>query len=117
MNRLPVVAFFAVVIGYIAASSHIGSCQTTRAVHESNSAGAQSYTKHCAICHGEQREGILPGFPPLVEVSRRYTPQQIEGLIRTGKGRMPSFSKLSQEEVASLLRFLSTDNFVADTSG
>ncbi|MGA7108139.1 MAG: c-type cytochrome, partial [Terracidiphilus sp.] len=31
-------------------------------------AGAAAYTQHCAICHGSQREGILPGFPPLLGI-------------------------------------------------
>jgi mono/diheme cytochrome c family protein len=71
-----------------------------------NQAGAVSYAKHCSICHGDQREGNLPGFPPLLDVSRRLTPQQVESLVHTGKGRMPAFPKLSQQEMASLLRFI-----------
>lgn len=74
------------------------------------SIGAQSYAKHCAVCHGEQREGNLPGFPPLLDVNRKLTAQQIASLIHTGKGRMPAFSTLPQAELSSLLRFLATDD-------
>jgi mono/diheme cytochrome c family protein len=116
MNRRHTVTFLAVAIGFIPAFTAIGSCQTTRTGPEGNFVGAQSYAKHCAICHGEQREGILPGFPPLLDVSRRLTPPQIESLIRTGKGRMPNFSKLPQEDVAALLRFLSADEIAPGTS-
>jgi mono/diheme cytochrome c family protein len=78
--------------------------------------GAQSYAKHCAICHGDQRQGNLPGFPPLLDVGRQLTPQQIENLLHTGKGRMPAFNKLTQEETAALLRFLATDDLATGAS-
>ena len=71
--------------------------------------GAKDYADHCAICHGENREGNLPGFPPLVGVSRRLTDEQITQVIHNGRGRMPAFSKLSQDDVTALLHYLSTD--------
>jgi mono/diheme cytochrome c family protein len=70
--------------------------------------GADSYAKHCAICHGEQREGILPGFPPLATIKRQMTDQQITVLIHDGKGRMPGFQKMPNEELAGLLQYLAT---------
>jgi mono/diheme cytochrome c family protein len=71
-------------------------------------AGAATYAKHCAICHGEQREGILPGFPPLAGIKHQLTDQQITALIRNGKGRMPAFQKMPDVELAGLLQFLAT---------
>ena len=44
-------------------------------------AGAATYAKHCAICHGEQREGILPGFPPLAGIKHQLTDQQITDIV------------------------------------
>src|SRR6201995_5454302 len=79
-----------------------------------NQTGAVSYAKHCSICHGDRREGNLPGFPPLLDVSRRLTPQQVESLVHTGKGRMPAFPKLSQQEMASLLRFVTASETSTD---
>ena len=70
--------------------------------------GAQAYADRCAICHGEQREGILPGFPPLAGIKRQMTDQQITILIRDGKARMPGFPTMPHEELAALLRFLAT---------
>lgn len=70
--------------------------------------GSESYAKHCAICHGEQREGILPGFPPLASIKRQMTDQQITALIRDGKGRMPGFQKMPNEELAELLQYLAS---------
>ena len=118
MNRLRAVAFV-VVFGFIPAIAHPGWCQTAKTEHApaDNTAGAHSYAKNCAICHGDQREGILPGFPPLLDVNRKFTPQQIESLIRTGKGRMPNFAKLPQEEVAELMRYLSTSDIAVGANG
>jgi mono/diheme cytochrome c family protein len=70
--------------------------------------GAESYAKHCAICHGDQREGILPGFPPLASIKRQMTDDQITLLIHDGKGRMPGFQKMPNEELAGLLQYLAT---------
>ncbi|HVT99840.1 MAG TPA: c-type cytochrome [Acidobacteriaceae bacterium] len=70
--------------------------------------GAQSYAQHCAICHGEQRQGNLPGFPPLLGISHRMTNDQITELIHSGKGRMPGFPSLQSGEVEALLHFLET---------
>lgn len=70
--------------------------------------GAESYAKHCAICHGDQREGILPGFPPLAGIQRQMKDDQITDLIHKGKGRMPPFPTLQNAEVTALLHYLAT---------
>ncbi|MGB6193137.1 MAG: c-type cytochrome, partial [Terracidiphilus sp.] len=68
--------------------------------------GANSYAEHCAICHGDQREGILPGFPPLLGISHQMNATQIAAIIHTGKGRMPGFPTLQSDELTALLHFL-----------
>jgi mono/diheme cytochrome c family protein len=70
--------------------------------------GAESYSKQCAICHGDNREGILPAFPPLAGIKHQMTDQQITALIRDGKGRMPGFQTMPNEELAALLEYLAT---------
>jgi mono/diheme cytochrome c family protein len=78
---------------------------------ESNSvSGAESYATHCAICHGDNREGNLPGFPPLQGITRQLTDQQITAVIHNGRGRMPGFPTLPQQELTALLHYLATDN-------
>ncbi|WP_263359235.1 c-type cytochrome [Acidicapsa ligni] len=71
-------------------------------------AGAISYAKHCAICHGDQREGILPAFPPLLGIQRQLTDEKLTAFIYTGKGRMPGFPKISKDEMTALLHYLTT---------
>jgi mono/diheme cytochrome c family protein len=100
MKRIYACTFFVAAVVNLPASIRV------HAQDSQNQSGAASYAKHCSICHGDQREGNLPGFPPLLDLSRQLTPQQIESLVRTGKGRMPAFPKLSQQEMASLLRFI-----------
>ena len=78
--------------------------------------GAQLYAEHCAICHGVQREGMLPGFPPLLGVQRHMTDQQITTLLSTGRGRMPAFPKINHEEVTALLRYLSTNDMATSAN-
>lgn len=70
--------------------------------------GAETYAQHCAICHGDQQQGNLPGFPPLVGISHRMNNEQIANLIHNGKGRMPAFPGVQDGELTALLHFLTT---------
>ena len=70
--------------------------------------GAESYAKHCAICHGDLREGNLPGFPPILGISHRMPNDKISELIHAGKGRMPGFPGVKDTELNELLHFLTT---------
>jgi cbb3-type cytochrome c oxidase subunit III len=71
-------------------------------------AGAESYDTHCAICHGDLREGILPAFPPLTGIHHQMKDEQIAELIHAGKGRMPGFPSLQNEELSALMHFLTS---------
>ena len=82
-------------------------------VHAEDTIGAQSYAEHCAICHGEKREGNLPAFPPMLGIGRQMTEPQIANAIRVGKGRMPGFPKLQGEELTSLVHYLASNSIVA----
>ena len=80
-------------------------------------AGTESYAKHCAICHGDQREGNLPGFPPLLGINHRMSDDKIADLIHTGKGRMPGFPNLQGNELTALLQYLATAETLPQTAG
>jgi mono/diheme cytochrome c family protein len=71
-------------------------------------AGAKSYMAHCAICHGDHREGNLPAFPPLAGIGHRMTDDQLAMMIHKGKGRMPGFPDLNGAELTGLEHFLTT---------
>jgi mono/diheme cytochrome c family protein len=104
-----------------AATSAAGAAQVAAApaAPAEDKAGAASYAKRCAICHGDQREGILPAFPPLIGIKRQMSDVQITDFIHKGKGRMPGFPALPNVELTSLLNYLATTSAVTPlmTSG
>ena len=69
-------------------------------------AGAQVYATHCALCHGDDLLGEPSNYPGLVGVRLRLTDAQVLSNIHNGKGRMPAFHRLSDADIASLMRFL-----------
>ena len=71
-----------------------------------NAEGAASYQKRCAICHGDNREGISPSFPALLGVGARMTVDQSVAIIQHGKGRMPGFAVVQGPEMDALLKYL-----------
>jgi mono/diheme cytochrome c family protein len=82
--------------------------QKDPALQAATNAGAAAYAEDCAICHGENREGILPGFPPLTGIKHQMSDQQIAALIHDGKGRMPPFPEMPGDQLTALLNFLGT---------
>jgi mono/diheme cytochrome c family protein len=78
--------------------------------------GAAVYAKRCAVCHGTDREGSLPAFPPVAGISHKFSNDQIVAIIRTGKGRMPGFPELEGADLDNLLHFLSATPASAATT-
>src|SRR5436190_22740784 len=50
--------------------------------------------------------GSPPAMPSLVGVSSRLTATQISAVIKNGKGRMPGFPNLNQDQVSALIDYL-----------
>jgi quinoprotein glucose dehydrogenase len=67
------------------------------------------YTSQCAVCHGESMAGSPPEIPSLIGVSQRMSSKDVAATIRNGKGRMPGFSNLSDDQVAALLSYVMSD--------
>jgi len=78
--------------------------------------GAGAYAKRCAGCHGDQREGNLPGFPPLAGIDRRMPDNKIVDLVHKGKGRMPGFPGLQDGELTALIHYLHSPASAAQTA-
>jgi mono/diheme cytochrome c family protein len=83
---------------------------------QENQAGAASYAAHCAICHGDQREGIEPSFPALLGVGSRMNKQQMLAIIHDGKGRMPGFHSIPDLQMTALLNYLGISEQVPSTT-
>jgi quinoprotein glucose dehydrogenase len=71
-----------------------------------SASGRGTYSTQCAICHQDNLQGSPPTFPSLVGIGDRLSPPELGGTIRQGKGRMPGFPNLSDEELYALVQFL-----------
>jgi quinoprotein glucose dehydrogenase len=64
------------------------------------------YLSQCGLCHGEKMTGSPPAIPSLVGVGNRLTSPQILTVIKGGKGRMPGFPNLNQDQASALIGYL-----------
>lgn len=60
---------------------------------------------NCASCHGADRKGSA-SFPSLINLSKRQSEKQVASLLATGKGQMPAFPNITDEEKEGLIDFL-----------
>jgi quinoprotein glucose dehydrogenase len=73
-----------------------------------NETGSRAlYISQCSVCHGDKLAGNPPAFPSLIDVAKRMNFMQIASNIRNGKGRMPGFPNLTDEQVSAIADFLS----------
>jgi quinoprotein glucose dehydrogenase len=64
------------------------------------------YMNQCAVCHGEKMAGSPPAIPSLVGISERMSATNVSSTIKNGKGRMPGFSNLNDDQMSALLSFV-----------
>jgi len=65
------------------------------------------YKSKCASCHRDDRKGGATG-PSLLDVSTKFTRDQVATLIRQGSGRMPAFPDMGARNINDLVEFLFT---------
>jgi len=76
--------------------------------------GEQLYVANCASCHGVARKGNpASGFPSLLNINERYQRQNVLNVIAAGKGMMPAFKRLTDQEKKILIAFLYGDKVEA----
>ena len=68
-------------------------------------AGAAVYAAACANCHGADRRG-KDRAPSLVAIDRRLSEEQLHEVIDRGRGFMPSFANLREDEKQTLIAYL-----------
>ena len=82
---------------------------TAALFEDKGSHGAQgTYLSQCSVCHGDKMAGSPPAIPPLTGIGNRLSPADITTTIRTGKGRMPGFPNLHEDQLTGLVNFLLT---------
>lgn len=84
--------------------------------------GKSLYMRNCAACHRADRMGSGQEYPNLVSVGNRLSKDDINTIIKSGRGRMPSFQHIPDKEREAIVNFLldidnktvaSTDNHSA----
>ncbi|MDQ2835762.1 MAG: PQQ-binding-like beta-propeller repeat protein [Acidobacteriota bacterium] len=70
------------------------------------STGQDIYQKRCSMCHGVDHAGEPPAVPSLIHIGQRLSDDQIAKTVRGGRGRMPAFPDLKDDDVTALIRYL-----------
>ena len=68
-------------------------------------AGLRLYNKYCMTCHGAERKST-GDFPILDSIRSKYNSTQVKELLSTGRGRMPSFNYITNEEKEAIISYL-----------
>ena len=69
--------------------------------------GEMLYGTACVFCHGPNRVGNPPLYPPLSGLDR--SDEEIADQIRNGKGIMPGFSQYSRRQIDDLISYLRSE--------
>lgn len=65
------------------------------------------YSINCAVCHGSNRTGVQHGAnPSMVNIGERLNRDELYEVITEGRGVMPGFSFLSEDEIEAIIDFL-----------
>ena len=70
--------------------------------------GKSVYQTNCMGCHGADREGTTfhGKAPALVDLNQRMDASGVAAMVRQGRGSMPSFAFLSDQQVEAVAAFL-----------
>lgn len=69
--------------------------------------GAQLYQNNCTFCHGPNRQGLAPLYPPLTNL--QMTGGEMRELLETGRGIMPAFPQFSGQERDDVIAYLQSE--------
>jgi len=71
------------------------------------SRGASLYVRNCSSCHGVDRFGNpSSGFSSLSALKQRIKREDVQEIVSRGKGRMPGFPQISEDERKAILNYL-----------
>jgi quinoprotein glucose dehydrogenase len=73
--------------------------------------GGTLFAANCAVCHATSGKTTdasktAQAYPDLSDVGKRLSKEQINSILSTGRGRMPSFGHLAKEDRDALVNYL-----------
>jgi len=72
------------------------------------------YQQNCQVCHLANLEGQAPLTPSLVGVVDRLDEEQIHAVIEEGRGTMPAFGDLSDEQINSIILYFTYPEYAPE---
>jgi quinoprotein glucose dehydrogenase len=70
------------------------------------SSGRGVYQTQCSVCHRDNMAGSPPQFPALTGIANRMGPREVTTTITEGKGRMPAFINLTQDQLFAVIEYV-----------
>lgn len=74
--------------------------------------GKSLYDENCATCHKADLSGEPPEFPALTDVAKRISRDDVDKLLREGRGRMPGFAHLNEMRLGAIARYILTGDSI-----
>jgi len=68
--------------------------------------GRGIYQSQCSVCHRDDKSGSPPQFPSLIGIADRMGPKDIEVTVTSGKGRMPGFTGLTNDQLEAVVDYV-----------
>lgn len=109
MNNKPIVFFvslmaltLALVVVFQINTNPFGNSQVQTSRQQSDPA-IKLFADNCARCHGSFGQG-KGNYPSLQGLS--LTQEKIASIIRSGRGKMPPFTRLSAAQIQTLAQFV-----------
>lgn len=75
--------------------------------------GANIYNGNCTACHGLNRKGNPPLYPPLTNI--QLSTDSLHSVLKQGRGIMPSFSHFDDEQINDLVAYLESNEEITTT--
>ena len=79
--------------------------------YEPLSLGQSIYQTNCQSCHAEDFKGseLFGNVPSLLNIQEKRSKTEMISLVKNGKGVMPGFGNLSDREINSVIKFISSE--------
>jgi quinoprotein glucose dehydrogenase len=70
------------------------------------STGRALFLANCSVCHGADLKGGGAEIPGLLSIEKRFKEKEIAAILKTGRGKMPSFQSIPEYKREAIIKFL-----------